>query len=477
MISQLPAPLIYALGIAFSKGLSLVTLPILARGLGPELYGQLDLLVLLMEFVGIFIGFGVVEATQRYLANTEEILASEVLGTAVGTFLVILAILHVVISGIGWALCFWEVFNFPFLYVYLAIVAATFSALLTLPLMVFRYRNFAYSYVFAGLSLATLQAIGSVISVLMGFGILGILVSSVFSNGMVASYLSVKIVRKNPIKIDLDMAKPLLTYGFPVAVSGIAAFCYNGLERWWLSETISPEALGNYSATWKVALMVTLATQAFQLWWSPQRLILISQSQLEKVASYASYGVCWLISCTIFVALFSSEIYSFLFGKSFVLDDKLLFLLLAVVVLRVAADLINVGCFVGESTNVQMLIQISSAIITVVFLYLFVPLFGVYGAIVSLFVGACLRLVLFFSYSQKNIYINYPFGRLFGFMLLALLLGGGMFEAFTSETSAILMVKFVIFWLSVASCFFLLFIFPRSGIESWPKLSRLKRVL
>ena len=459
---NIPPPLVYAIGIASAKAISLLSLPLIARGLGPEEYGRLDLLILLMEFLGIFMGLGIVEAAQRYLANNDEREEGQIIGSALALFCLSLLSFHILFSVLGLMLCHRDVLPFAFHYVYLAIVTATFSAILTLPLMIYRYHNRAISYVSAGLSLASLQAVGAVMAVSFDMGLLGIIVSSCISSGLLALYLLAHILSAHQPVFSLHAIKPLCVYGLPIMVSGIAAFCYNGLERWWLSSSISTEALGYYSATWKIALILIMATQAFQLWWSPNRLVLVKRKALDTLSFYASLGLYWLLACAASVAISADALFSFFFGAEFHLNRMFLYSLLTVLILRISTDILNVGCFSGKTTKDQMYIQLSTAIVTVLLFCLWIPSMGIYGAVGALFTGSALRFILFLWKSQSLVYINYPLGTMGGVMLFIALFATLIIQSASSFGIDNVFAKLFVFWCGLGMGGLILILFSSS---------------
>ena len=412
-MKAIPAPLMYALGIAATKLVSLLTLPIVARHLGPDGYGRLDIAILLIDLIGLIVGLGLVEAAQRYLAiecvgqkssefrqtvaTTISFLSCVIfLGTAI--CLVLLPTIHSVLAV---PLRQYEL--------YLAVSTGAATSFLMLPLMLLRLTQQAAYYVAVVLSLAVLQAVLTLIAVKLNYGVGGLLVAGAMAHLAAVVAIGCRLVNRYGWRWHSQLNAKLLRYGAPVALSGLAAFAYNGSERWILAGTISLEELGAYSASWKIALLATFATQPFQLWWSPRRLALISEQQYEQLVRYATLGIVWLISVCAGLSVFAPWLFQLLFGPAFTYSADIVTLLLMTVSCRVAADVLNAGCFAGESTLLQMFIQLSTAAVTLLCLFLMIPQFGAIGACSALLAGALYRLCAFYLCSQRLLRIDYPY--------------------------------------------------------------------
>jgi len=72
------------------------------------------------------------------------------------------------------------------------------------------------------------------------------------------------------------------------------------------------------------------------------------------------------------------------------------------------AELVNIGCFTGETTSSQLLINIIAASIGVSMMLLLTPNHAVWGIIYGLLAAQITRLLLFFYTSQYFLPLPYP---------------------------------------------------------------------
>ena len=103
----------------------------------------------------------------------------------------------------------------------------------------------------------------------------------------------------------------------------------------------------------------------------------------------------------------------------------------------------NVGCYVGGSTSLPTKINVVLAAVSLIVYPLTVFLNGVEGVIVGVLMINILRFALFYFFSQKALYLQYPLTFLIrqGFCLVILVLMGSQQPSFYS----VLILSFAVF--------------------------------
>lgn len=455
-MNPLPAPVVYALGSMTTRIVSLITLPIIARNLGPEKYGQLDATTILIDLVGLVLGIGLVQAALRYLTigqsesddtpdnqrKTTALVTSMMSVTIItGTFIILL-ITPLIYDYLKLPV--------PLIAIQCAIVTGASSCYLMLPMMLLRLKSQAWRFISINICLSITQALLMMLSIYFDQGITGLLAAGTITHLCAVIIVTFLLFSELGWHWDKNKAKQLLNYGWPIAVSSFAAFIYNGSERWFLAVSVSASDLGSYSATWKIALFVTIATQPFQLWWSPFRMKLVTKKSSNEIAQYTILGVIWVVSLCLSLIVFAPVLYTLFFGVAFEFDDILVTLLILTVGLRGASDIINIGCFIRKHTRLQMYIQLTTAAITFSLLVILSPMYGNYGVAIAILLGAVYRICLFFIFSQRFYRLKYHFIPLANIFILAILYTLYM-KSFSSTGSLVLLLQamsvFILTWL------------------------------
>lgn len=426
-MTHLPDPFVYALGSIITRLISLLTLPIIARNLGPEKFGQLDATTIFIDLVGLILGFGLVQAALRFLTigseDQEKKRVYEYKTTALVTSMMAAIIAIGTILLLLLTPLIYDHLQLPIslLAIQCAVITGSSSCYLMLPMMLLRVKSQAWRFIIINMLLSITQACLMMISVYFDKGITGLLVAGAITHIIFVTLVTYLMFSELGWYWDKDKAKALLNYGWPIAVSSFAAFIYNGSERWFLAISVTASELGSYSSIWKIALFVTIGTQPFQLWWSPLRMKLVSQNDTVKLCRYTMLGTFWVLSLSLSLIIISPVLYRLFFGSDFRFDTQLILLLILTVSLRCIGDIINTGCFIHKNSHFQMYIQLSTAAITLVLLFLLAPLYGNYGVATAVAIGSTYRLLIFFILSQKIYRLEYHVVPLSIILILSIL--------------------------------------------------------
>ena len=416
---MIKSTLTYAGSYILMRSVSFLTLPYVARVLGPVEFGQLDLLVTATQAVGLLAGFGLLEAVLRF-ASTGGQSAAAAAGQAplddrsakangLGlTLLGGLLFLLVLLALVPWLVQVLPGDQEPGL-LRLAILAGIASSWIALPNMILRMQDRAAAYARFMIIYAMLQASGNVIAVYLGFGVFGIMTVSAGAACVMAAAAVISQVRDSGIALQLPAARRLLIFGVPILGSGIAAFMMNGMERWVLAAHLDAESYGHYAAAVKLFMLCAIAFQPFTLWWSAQRYRLIAGPDGERrLVHYAAIGILLIFLLCTGVSLLNPLLLRVLFGAAFAVPVWWPSALLLVMLLRTVADLTSMGLFLGNTSHQQMFIQYAAAALTVLGVFTLIPWLGFPGLALALTAGAALRLGLFYGISQRNRPLPYP---------------------------------------------------------------------
>ena len=106
----------YALGIIMMKGVSLLMIPYVTRQLTPVEYGTLEILILFADVSTIIIGFGLVEALNRFVGLAKKEHSSRLISNCFSLSVVValLAMLLIVIFSPSMCMLLW----FPIFWIF-----------------------------------------------------------------------------------------------------------------------------------------------------------------------------------------------------------------------------------------------------------------------------------------------------------------------------------------------------------------------
>ncbi|WP_420590898.1 oligosaccharide flippase family protein [Bacterioplanoides sp.] len=410
--SGLSQAVYYGIGILMMKGISLLMMPYVTRQLDPAAYGLLETLLILADIGTIVIGFGLVEALYRYVNGERPNDASVVAGCLSLAFAITLmaiallalfddGLLRLLPAGI-------EVYQ-----IWLIAIPTFLEGFIAIPLTLMRMQSLAKQFCLVNVAKAIIQA-GLVIVLLeLGGGIDAILIA-----GAIASTLMIIALLRFQFSF-FDQAgffdclkhcdlRRIGRYGAPIVLSRIGLFAITGLDRWLLADKVGVEQLAIYAIAAKFALVLGLLMQPFGLWWFPQRIRLSQQPGGDKqCADYALLGANMGIFLGAAMMMTLPAFLILALPVDYHGAATLVIGLAVVGAIKNAGDLLNLGCFSGDSSQSQMWIQWCAAILAVAGYLWLIPQQGVWGAVMVLAVVYAVRLLLFYWYSQRRLYLPY----------------------------------------------------------------------
>jgi O-antigen/teichoic acid export membrane protein len=406
---------LYGLSIFLMKGISLVMLPVYTQYLAPEDYGRLEVLVVFSNVASIILGFGLVEALYRFVGLADGIEnkkrhAAECLLVAGIIALGSYTIFHFFSKD----LLLYLPGNITENELYLLGVALAVGGLINIPLAWLRITERAGLFFGISMFKVVLQVSLTFYWLTNGWGITSVLAAGAVSAVIVAVILCIIQLKETRLRFSVTHIKSIITYAGPIFIGGAATFALSGMDRWLLAEHFGAIEIAAYAIAIKFALVPTLLIQPFTLWWFPKRFSVLKEENGEKAnAHFAVLGsILSVIICGV-LGLLGPILIQVLTPATYHAAIGILPWLLLCTLLKMLSDLLNLGCFVEKSTQLQMNINLVSCGIGGLLLIILVPLFMVIGALTALIIANALRLVLFYYFSQKKVYLPYKFGYLY----------------------------------------------------------------
>ncbi len=409
-LTALPAPLIYAAAMAWTKGLALLSVPLLTANLAPAEFGRLELLASAAEIGGLLANAGLVDTLYRFASAADgRAEASRVMGLAL---VIAAAGFLIVMLGAG-AVAAALPLPTPAGQVRLLGIAVVLEAVIGVPLGWLRMHGRAWQFSLLICARATLQVGLMAALVLGGYGVGGVLAAGAVAGLLLAGLLTARQARATGIRFDRRESLRLLRYGIPLVGSGLASFVLGTADRWLLAGAVPAAALGWYGLGVKISLIVALLAQPFELWWYPRRLtVLAAPDGLARSSHVVTAGAAMLILAGGAVALAGPLLVSILAPPSYAPAGRMVAPLALALVLQLASSMANVGCYARRTGMQPLAVNAAAACVALAFYLLLIPRLGVEGAIVATVVSQAFRLAVFAVLSQRTAPLDWPLLRL-----------------------------------------------------------------
>lgn len=447
MRQALKQGMLYALSLLVMKGVSFLLLPFVASHLSTTEFGQLDVLLTWMNVLGLVAGLGIAEATFRYV-GTAESLTEKARVAASGFWIcgIAAALLWLVL---GMSASFWlEILpgNITEPQFHLALASLCLSAVGALTLTWLRIIGRAGLFCVLSLGKACFHAGLTVVLLHQGYGIEGILTSSLIASaGFAAGSLLVQATTSG-LRPNWQKTRLMLRYGWPLVISSLAVFLLCGSERWILAQYQGTESLAIYGLAMQFAMLVAFLCEPYTLWWFPKRFSLLGTGQLAQNAVFAGLGVIAAVWAALFLILFCPWVIRTLFPAAYHEAAVWTVWLIVGHVFKQASHILNLGCYTGNSTGLPTRINLALAVVAVPIYITATVAGGLAGLVGSVVLVYGLRMVVMIVASQKRLQLPYDWGMLsgHGVLLLGVALAqthlGTLAAALITGTAAVVMV-------------------------------------
>ncbi len=407
---RIRSPIAYTASVAFDKGFSIFTIPLVASYLAPQEYGRLDVVVSLIEFTGLVLALGIAETLVRFASTTQDeterkACAARFLGTALVLALCIGGVIQLIAPWLAATLHIQV--SLPALR--LGLAGATIAALVETPLIWMRLnqRSDLYLAFIVGRSLSQVALMWLVLRA--GWGSDGLVMANGAAMLLFSACLVVWQISSTGIALSRDALQRVAGYGLPLVGAGLAMFALGNGNRWFLSGRVSDAEIAFLGLSFKLALAAPLLLQPFALWWNALRIAaLTTPGGLERSATVWGLGFSVLTLSCLAVALGGPVLIQLALPPAYAAASHYLPFAVLVCFFNELNTLCNVGAYARSNGFYVFGVNASGAAVAVIGYGLLVPHFGVAGVLGAMIAGHLMRLALFVRIGREVAPIRYP---------------------------------------------------------------------
>ena len=407
---RIPPGIAYTASVAFDKGFSLITIPLVAGYLTPQEFGRLDVVVSVIEFAGLILALGVAETLIRFASAAQtdaerQTCVARFLGTALVLALIAGSLLQVLAPWLAAALNI----QVSLSALRLGLAGATVAALIETPLMWMRLNQRSDLFLAFVLGRAVCQVLLMWAVLRAGWGSDGLIMGNAVAMILFSVCLVLWQISTTGIAVSWDALQRIASYGLPLVGAGLAMFALGNGNRWFLSGRVADADIAFLGLAFKLALATPLMLQPFALWWNAQRIeALTSPGGLEKSAAAWGLGFSVLTLSALAVALGGPLLIHLALPPAYVGATLYLPFAVLVCVFNELNTLCNVGAYARSNGFYVFGVNASGAAIAVIGYAVSVPHFGVAGILAAMTAGHVVRLALFARIGRDVAPIRYP---------------------------------------------------------------------
>jgi O-antigen/teichoic acid export membrane protein len=247
----------------------------------------------------------------------------------------------------------------------------------------------------------------------LGWGILGIILSSVIIQSVFCLFLMGYTLRWSGLHFSIPKLKLLMRYGLPFIPSGIGLFAMNFADRFFLQRFAGLSEVGIYSLGYKFGMILNpLITSPYQTIFRPKMFELSKRDDAKEINSL-------LFTYFMFIEVFAG------LGIAVLIKDALIYIsdpeyhtAYIVVPFIVLSYIFNaayihaqVGLLITKTTKYVAYIVASSALVNLTLNFLLIRHIGMWGAVISTVSSFGLMYVLTIILSRNVYHVHYQWFR------------------------------------------------------------------
>jgi len=377
---------IYLAGNILQRCVSFVMLPIYTRFLTPSDYGTLELLSMVLDFVGIILGLRIGQAIFRYYADYENKRdKNEVVSTALwlvallnvlGVLLIALAVnpvATIVFGDTG------QVRN-----LLLFSLTLLMQGFIEIPLAYIRAQQRPGLFVSFSIAKLTLQLGFNILFVVyMGLHVEGVIYSAIISSFLMGSMLGFYTLKDCGIGFSIQKARQLISFSLPLMATGLIAFYITFGDRYFLRLYGGGlEEVGVYALGYKFGfLLMFLVVGPFAgIWDSEKYNIAKKENAKEEFQNiFISYSTVVILACMV-ISLYVKDLLHIMSAPGFWGAAKIVPVVLGGYLANALNQYVNLGILLRKKTiETTYGTLIAAAVISIGYLFL-IPRYGAMGA-------------------------------------------------------------------------------------------------
>lgn len=434
---------IYGLSSILGRMINLVLVPLQTAVLSRSEYGVNIDFYSLIAFLIVVVTFGMETAYFRF-AEKEDFDEPKTFGSALSMILIVLALLGIGAYAFQESLLTWLRWEAHPYYLFYLVAILALDALAALPFARLRQQNKAVRFASIKLALILANVLINVYVFMPAYWeqhetvgwwnheLRG--VGYIFMANFWASFLMLVLLLPcyRPLRLNLNLAytRPLLKFGWPLLVGGLAGIANEMLDRqllkYLLPKEESFEMVGVYGTVYKISIFLVLFNQAFRYAAEPFFFKNAKAEDGKKRMAEVMRGFAWVMSMGFVLIIAFLDVLKYFIDEKFWVGLYLVpILLLANVILGINTNL-NVWYKVSDKTVYGIYVTFTGLAVTVLGNVVLIPVWGILGAAVVTLVAYAAMFGVSLMWSRKHYPVPYDWKKIGGYVGAAALVAGGI---------------------------------------------------
>ena len=416
----------FSVGTILTKAIAFFLIPVYTRYLTPDDYGIIALVGVIISILSVFYLLGQKGSFGRfyYDYNHDKRELKEYVGTITLSIIGISFIATLILSLFGESFFALLIKDVPFNpYILLALWTTFFAILLPFPLVLYQMREKSLIYSF----LTILQFIISV-SLIIYFvvflkeGALGSLKGGFFS-AIIFFVIACFLLKKDlSFKIKIKKLKASLHFGLPLIPHALAGWILTLMDRIFLNYYTTLAVVGIYSLGYQIGMVMSLIATSINMAWAPFFMSTAKEKGEEAkniFSQLTTYYMVAILFIGLAMSLFAKDIIFLMATPKYYDSHKIIPIIVGTYVLNGMYYMVANQIFYTKKTKYIPIATFGSALLNILFNYLWIPKYGMMGAAWATLVSFAFMFLFTYIISHKVYPIKYEYSRICKIFIIA----------------------------------------------------------
>lgn len=417
----------YGVAEAISRLAGFLLIPVYTSYLETEDYGRLQIISITIELIGIIVSFGISDAIYRfYFEQKKEIDKKIVVSTGVISVSILSTIIVLLLTQFSDKLSlilFDEIASSA--YISIAFVTLLFGVFYSLLITYFRLLKMSLTYLI--LSVCKLMITLSMVITLVvyyDYGLMGVFIGNMISAIIFGFVGLMYLYKKIGVHYSVEKAISMASYSLPIIPAYLSMMVINVSDRYIVKILLGLSDVAIYTLGYKLGNVIHYFVRVpFMQIWLPRRYELYhSGAEPDMFSKIATYYIGLMFWSGLAVAVFVHDIIKIISSEEYWVAAIYAPSIALCYIIYGLDQHLAFGIHIAKKTKYLSYINFSVAVLNIIFNFVFISKYGIWGAVLATFLSFLFRNIALYIYGKKFYAIPFEWYKMFKILMISLLL-------------------------------------------------------
>jgi O-antigen/teichoic acid export membrane protein len=255
-------------------------------------------------------------------------------------------------------------------------------------------------------------------------GLIGIFKAQLIANLLMAVYYIYNTFTNKSVKFNKKMSLNLIFFGFPILLYTLTGMLIEQSSKILIERFLSLRDLGIYNLAFQFSSIIVILNSAINMAWVP---IYFKESKINENSNlfrlFSKYLFILISFFALLIAIFQKYVLLYLLNKSYENAEIYIPILVYVFVLTNTYWILLINpIFYSNQIKLLPIIAVLCGALSIASCYLLIPMMGLFGAIISVFLGNLFMNFITYLVIKRKMTLRYENNKLISIVSISFLL-------------------------------------------------------